>query len=71
MTRCVEFLTNHAFDTLKMDKVESPVAVGNIPSQKVFKKLGFIEEGLITNYENLNGKIVDHIIFALTKKAEE
>lgn len=64
MTRCVEFLTDYAFSTLKMEKVESSVATGNTPSQNVFKRLGFIEEGTITNYENLNGRIVDGIIFA-------
>lgn len=67
MTRCVKFLTNHAFNTLKMEKVESSVATGNIPSQNIFKKLGFVEEGIITNYENLNGTIIDHIIFAKYK----
>lgn len=67
MTRCVEFLTNQAFETLKMEKVESSVAVGNLPSQNIFKRLGFVEEGIISNYENLNGTIVDHVIFAKYK----
>lgn len=63
MTRCVDFLTTYAFDTLKMEKVEGSAATENFPSQNVFRRLGFTEEGTITNYENLNGKIVDGIVF--------
>jgi len=64
MTRCTDFFTRYALNELGMEKVDIPVATGNIPSQNVCKRLGFTTEGIIKNSENLNGRIVDHIIFA-------
>ena len=65
MTRAVKCLINQTFNNLKMEKVQIAVATGNYPSQKVCERLGFKPEGVIKNYENLHGKIVDHIIYGL------
>ncbi|MCP4970425.1 MAG: GNAT family N-acetyltransferase [Arcobacter sp.] len=55
-------------EDLKMEKVEISVAVENIKSRAVCKRLNMKLEGIISNSENINGKIVDHAIYSLHKK---
>ncbi|MBU2713845.1 GNAT family N-acetyltransferase [Zooshikella harenae] len=65
VTRAVKALITNAFDELGMEKVQISVAAENYPSRKVCEKLGMNQEGIITNAENLNGQIVDHVIYGL------
>lgn len=65
ITRAVKKLIEYAFNELKMEKVEISVATENHPSRAVCERLGFKNEGNITNSENLHGKIVDHVIYGL------
>ncbi|MDD1780224.1 GNAT family N-acetyltransferase [Enterovibrio sp. ZSDZ35] len=66
-SRCVTTLTDIAFNQLKLTKIEIAVATGNTPSRRLCERLGFSLEGVITQAENLNGRIVDHAIYGLTK----
>lgn len=68
VTRAVKNLITYAFDELKMEKVEISIAVENHSSRNVCERLDFKREGIITNSENLHGKIVDHIIYGLYNK---
>jgi ribosomal-protein-serine acetyltransferase len=65
ITQCVSFLTQYAFNTLHIDKIEIKAARDNLPSRAVCERLGFTLEGIIGNAENLNGRIVDHAVYAL------
>lgn len=67
ITRTVKYLIQNAFDNMAMEKVEIAHSVGNIPSKKVIERCGFVKEGIITNAENLQGKIVDHVVYGLFK----
>ena len=67
ISRVVKMLTDIAFNTLEIDKVEIATAVDNRPSRTVVERLGFSYEGTITNSENLNGRIVDHAIYGLKR----
>ncbi|USD66859.1 GNAT family protein [Vibrio sp. SCSIO 43136] len=67
MTRACKQLIGIAFTELNMDKVEIPVSVGNMPSRGVCERLGFEKEGIITNSENLNGRIMDHVYYSLSR----
>ena len=67
VARCSKHLIQFAFERLNMDKVEIPVSEGNIPSRKVCERLGFVREGLITNAENLNGRLMDHVYYGLSR----
>ena len=67
MTRACKTLIDMAFTELDLDKIEVPVAIGNTASRAVCERLGMHVEGTITNAENLNGRIVDHIYYALTR----
>lgn len=67
MTRACLKLIEIAFTELGMEKIEIPAAVGNKPSRAVCERLGMKLEGIITNAENLNGRIVDHAYYGLRK----
>ncbi len=68
ITRCVRALSEYAFSKLDMEKVEISTASKNYPSQGVCKRLGFQIEGTIKNSENLDGEIVDMIVWGLYKQ---
>jgi len=68
VTRGVTALIEMAFNQLEMEKVQISAAEGNQPSRKVCERLGFALEGVISHAENLNGRIVDHAIYAMHKK---
>ena len=67
VTRVVKYLIQNSFENMAMEKVEIAHSVGNIPSQKVIERCGFVQEGIIKNAENLHGKIVDHVIYGIYK----
>jgi ribosomal-protein-serine acetyltransferase len=67
ITRSVSTLINLAFFELCFDKIQISVAVDNQPSRKVCERLGMKLEGIITNSENINGRILDHAIYGLSK----
>jgi ribosomal-protein-serine acetyltransferase len=68
MTRVCKKLIEIAFDQLLMHKVEISAATENRASRAVCERLGMQLEGIISNSENLNGRIVDHAIYALHRE---
>ena len=67
VSKCVSKLIDYAFTELNMQKIQIAAAVDNLASRNVCERLGLKLEGIITRAENLNGKIVDHAIYGLTK----
>ena len=67
MTRVCNKLIEIAFEQLLMDKVEISAATENLASRAVCERLGMKLEGVISNAENLNGRIVDHAIYGLQR----
>lgn len=67
ISRAVSCLVDIAFNTYQLEKVELAAASDNLASQAVAKRLGFVQEGVITRAENLNGRVVDHVVFGLTR----
>ena len=57
--------TNH----LKLTRLEAHIAVENKPSINLFKKCGFSQEGVLSNYLNLRGVYHDAVILAYIKKS--
>ncbi|MGV6850827.1 MAG: GNAT family N-acetyltransferase [bacterium] len=68
VSRVCKFLINYAFDELGVTKVQISVAEHNQPSRKVCERLGFKLEGIISNQELINNKILNHAIYALHSK---
>ncbi len=67
MTRACQTLFELAFNELNLEKVQLSAAEGNQPSRSVAERLGMTLEGIITNSESLNGRIVDHAVYGLHK----
>lgn len=68
ITRVCKKLIEIAFNELDMQKVQISAATGNLASRAVCDRLGMKLEGIITNAENLNGRIVDHAVYGLHRR---
>ncbi|MCF9080218.1 GNAT family N-acetyltransferase [Vibrio parahaemolyticus] len=60
-------LIDYAFAELNMQKIQISAAVDNQASRNVCERLGFKLEGVITRAENLNGRVVDHAVYGLSR----
>lgn len=67
ISRCCEAMLDYSFNELNFNRIEIKCAVTNIKSQKIPKKFGFKEEGILRENEWLNGKFSDLILFSLLK----
>lgn len=67
MQKAVPSLISYAFDTLGLERVEAATLPKNERSKHLLKKVGFIEEGYVREYLEINGKREDHLLFALLK----
>ncbi|KDM90398.1 GNAT family N-acetyltransferase [Photobacterium galatheae] len=68
ITRVCRHLISIAFEQLEMEKVVIAAAVENQASRAVAERLGMTREGVISRSENLNGRILDHAIYALHRQ---
>jgi ribosomal-protein-serine acetyltransferase len=65
MTEAVRACVQHAFDTLKLNRVEIRCAVENIRSRAIPERLAFQREGTIRQAEWLYDHFVDHAVYAM------
>ncbi|OCH03856.1 hypothetical protein A6D98_00435 [Aliivibrio fischeri] len=68
ITRAVSKLVDIAFTDLQLEKIQIAAGEHNLPSRKVCERLEMTLEGIITNRENLNGRIINHAIYGLSKQ---
>lgn len=68
VTTAASELIDMAFNELGLTKVEIHAATDNTASRAVPERLGFELEGIITQAENVNGRIVDHAVYGLLKR---
>lgn len=69
ITKSIKLLVNYAFGELGLNKIEIGVATENMKSRAIPEKLGFTREGELRDYEYINGRHIDRIIYGL--KANE
>ena len=67
VVRCVKGLTNYAFKTLNLNRVEISCAEDNLRSRALPEKLGFIKEGILRDNYYLNGCLHNLIVYSLLK----
>jgi len=60
-------LIDYAFTELNMQKIQISAAIDNQASRSVCERSGFKLEGIITRAENLNGRVVDHAVYGLSR----
>lgn len=65
MTEAVRALTAHAFDTWGLKRVEIRVAVGNVRSAAIPRRLGFTEEGVLRQAERHRDGYKDNTVFSM------
>lgn len=69
MTEAAGLVTDFAFKTLLLHRVEASCIPRNEPSKRLLTKLNFTQEGFAKSYLLINGKWEDHILWG--KTAEE
>ncbi len=52
-TEAVEAVVTYAFDVLKLHRITADHYANNIASSKMFKKVGFVEEGVFNDHFNI------------------
>jgi len=63
-------LTKFAFfNHLKLNQLEAHIATENVKSIKLFKKCGFLEEGVFSKYLNLKDKYYDAVVLSLLRSS--
>ena len=65
MVDALELLSRHAFDTIRLHRVEAACIPGNNRSVRVLEKAGFTREGLVRSYLKINGCWQDHFLYGL------
>ena len=64
-TEACDAVLAHAFDALRINRVEALVALANKSSQRVVEKLGFTREGVAREAELIDGEFLDHYQYSL------
>ena len=65
MARGMKLLSQHAFDQLKLHRIEANIQPGNLPSIALVKAAGFQLEGYSPRYLKIGGRWRDHERWAL------
>ena len=64
MSQSVSYLTAFAFETWNLNRLEIRCATDNIKSQAIPERLGFECEGISRQCEIVNGRVLDHRVYA-------
>lgn len=64
VTEAVNMVVQFAFEQVGLHRVEAYVSTQNNPSIRVLEKAGFQREGLLRKLLYINGKWVDHYMYA-------
>lgn len=64
-TEAVKLLVEHAFNEIKLHRIEAGVMPHNIGSIRVLEKSGFHKEGIALKNVKINGKWEDHQVLAI------
>ncbi|WP_127529431.1 GNAT family N-acetyltransferase [Paenibacillus kobensis] len=68
MTKVCSTFIAHAFYDLRLRKIEIGAATQNTRSRAIPERLGFTQEGIIRNYEELHGEYMDRVIYGLLQE---
>ncbi len=68
MTEAVGLILRHAFNNLKLHRVEANVQPENKPSIAVLQRCGFTKEGFSRKYLKIGGRWRDHERWAIIKE---
>lgn len=63
MSRAVEEVAAHAFDVMRLHRLQAATLRHNVRSQAVLRRTGFEEFGLAPRYLSIDGRWQDHVLF--------
>ena len=66
-TQASKLILEYAFDFLNLNKIYLYTETSNIPAQKLFEKVGFVQEGKLKDDLFYNGKFVDRFIYSISR----
>jgi [ribosomal protein S5]-alanine N-acetyltransferase len=61
----VALVCDHAFGPVGLHRLQADIRPENGPSQRLVKRLGFVQEGVLRRYLDIDGDWRDHLTFAL------
>ncbi len=64
-TEMVECISQVAFKDMGLHRIEAYCMEENEPSIKLLERTGFLREGLIRDYAEINGVYKDHVLYSL------
>jgi len=67
-SEAVMLLLEHAFMRLNLNKVTTGAVKGNVASQKLFEKAGFVIEGVLREHFYLEGKYHDCLRYGMLRR---
>lgn len=67
MLDSVRLVVRHAFDVMRLHRIEAACIPENIRSIRVLEKAQFRREGLLRSYLRINGAWQDHYLYALVE----
>lgn len=67
-TEAVALVLNFAFNQLNIHRIEAYVAPENVASVRVLEKAAFVREGLLRELLFINGRWVDHYMYAILQR---
>lgn len=65
MTRAMRALVDHALHTWQLNRVELRIATDNGRSRAIAERLGFCEEGILRQAEQIGGRYLDSVVYAM------
>lgn len=67
MTEALMALLSHGFGVMGLNRIQALVEPANANSRKLLMGIGFEEEGLLRQYEQSKGTLVDLIMYSMLK----
>ena len=68
MREALSAALSFGFDRMDLNRVEALVVPENEPSQRLLRRLGFVEEGLLREHSFWKGRFHDLLLFSLLRK---
>jgi ribosomal-protein-alanine N-acetyltransferase len=67
MSAAVRAVVGHAFDTLRLNRVEAACLPHNAASIRLLEKVGFTREGYARRYLCIDGRWQDHLLYGIVR----